>query len=70
MAMIEFGDYYINPRYVSCVGITEEFPRGSISGAKCVYEVFVICQGQKMVTPFKTRSDAKKLVQHIKIYAG
>lgn len=70
MAMIKFGDYYINPRYVSCVGMTEEFPHGSTSGEKCVYEVLVICQGQKMATSFEKRSEAIKLVQHIKINAG
>lgn len=47
MAMIEFGDYYINPKYISCIGVEEKFPRGNISGAKYWFEVFVICRGQK-----------------------
>lgn len=70
MAMIKFGDYYINPRYVSCVGIEEKCLCGRVSGAKYWYVVFVICQGQKMATSFEKRSEAIKLVQHIKINAG
>ena len=67
MAMIKFGDYYINPRYVSCVWIND---RLIIEEEKTLYEVFVICQGQKMSTSLEKRSEAKKLVEHIKFYAG
>lgn len=67
MAMVKFGDYYINPRHVSCVGMTEESTSGS--EAK-VYEVLVICQGQKMTKSFEKKSEARKLVEHIAINAS
>lgn len=67
MAMVEFGDYYINPKHVSCVGIND---RLIMEGGKFLYEVFVICQGQKISTSFQTRRDAEELVQQIKLYAS
>ena len=70
MAMVEFGDYYINPKHVSCIGIKERCLCGRVSGAKYWYEVFVICCNQKIATSCQTRRDAEELVQQIKLYAS
>jgi len=70
MAMIEFGDYYINPKHISCVGMKEESICGRISGEKHWYEVFVICQGQKIAKSCQTRSEADKLVEQIVFFAS
>ena len=70
MAMIEFGDYYINPKHISCIGIKEESTCGRISGAKYWYEVFVICGSQKIAKSYQTRSEAEEVVQRILIYTS
>ena len=70
MAMIKFGDYYINPKHISCVGMKEESLCGRVSGEKTWYEVFVICYDQKIATTRKTRSDAEELVQQIVMYSN
>lgn len=62
MPMIEFGDYYINPKHISCVGMKEE---NVIGTCKYLYEVFVICGNQKIAKSCRTRSEAKELVQRI-----
>ena len=67
MAMIKFGDYYINPKHISCGGIKEECLTGT---CKYWYEVFVICYDQKISTTRKTRSDAEELVQQIVMLAS
>lgn len=67
MAMIKFGDYYINPKHVSCVGMKEESTCGRVSGAKYWYEVFVLCYGQKIAKSCQTRSEAEEVVQQILI---
>ena len=65
MAMIKFGDYYVNPEHISCVGVKEESICGRISGEKSWYEVFILCQGQKIARSCQTRSEAEELVLHI-----
>ena len=67
MAMIKFGDYYINPKHVSCVGINEE---NMIGTCKYWYEVSAVCYGHKITTTYKTRSDAEELVQQIVMLAS
>lgn len=64
MTMIKFGDYYINPKHVGCCGIND---RLIIEEEKFLYEVFVICQGQKISMICKARSEAEELVQQIRL---
>lgn len=65
MAMIEFGDYCINPKYISCVGVKEESICGRICGEKRWYEVFILCDGQKIAKSYRTRSEADEVVERI-----
>ncbi len=68
MAMIEFGDYYINPKHISCVGVKEESICGRICGEKHWYEVFVICYGQKIAKSYRTKSEAEEVIRRIVKY--
>jgi hypothetical protein len=70
MAMIKFGDYYINPKHVSCIGIKEECLCGRVSGEKYWYEVFVVCYNQKIAMSCRTRSEAEEVVQRIVTYSN
>ena len=65
MAMIRFGDYYINPKHVSCVGVREESTSGRVGEAKYWYEVFVVCYSQKIVRSYTTRREADEVVDRI-----
>lgn len=62
MAMIKFGNYYINLKHVSCVGIKE---KNVIGTCKYLYEVFVCYYNQKISMSCGTRSEAEEVVQRI-----
>lgn len=65
MAMIFFGNCYINPKHISCVGVKEESICGRICGEKRWYEVFILCDGQKIAKSYRTRSEADLVVERI-----
>ena len=67
MAMIKFGNYYINPKNISCIGIKEE---NVIGTCKYLYEVFVGYYNQKISMSCKTRSEAEEIVQRIVTYSN
>ena len=70
MAMIKFGNYYINPKNIGGVGIKEECICGRVGGAKYWYEVFVLYCNQKIAMSCKTRSEAEEVVQRIVTYSN
>lgn len=67
MAMIKFGNFYINPKNISYVGIKEE---NVIGTCKYLYEVFVGSYNQKISMSCRTRGEAEEVVKRIVTYSN